>query len=178
MRRSYLLKLAGERLTGEVMESYTNENIERGHIQEDDARRLYAFVSDELLTQVGFIRNGEKGCSPDSLVGENGVLEVKCALAHILIDKLLRGDFPPEHIPQTQGQLWVCEREWVDIAIYSPKLPLFKKRAYRDVKEIARISREVDAFNDELAETVEKVRRYTGEPPQDLKRALQDSIGA
>jgi hypothetical protein len=67
-RRTYLLKLAGERLTGEPMDSYSNHHMERGKVMEDEARRFYAFLTDHELCSVGFIRNGEKGCSPDSLI--------------------------------------------------------------------------------------------------------------
>lgn len=160
-RRTYMLKLAGEILTGDLAEPYSNPFMERGKAMEAEARDLYAFVHDEEpLTSVGFVRSGNKGCSPDSLIGERGVLEIKTALPHILIDRLLRDGFPPEHKAQCQGALWVTEREFVDIAVYWPKLPLFIKRAPRDEEYIRNLSSEVDRFNDELAATVEKIRRY------------------
>lgn len=164
-RRTYMLKLAGEIITEELTESYSNGFMDRGKEQEADARDLYAFINDEPLTRVGFVRNGPVGCSPDAFVGDRGVLEIKTAMAHILIGHLLKGDFPPEHRAQTQGALWVCEREWVDLAIYSPKLPLFVKRAPRDEAYIANLAGEVARFNDELAKIVEDVRRY-GEMPR------------
>lgn len=157
-RKTYLLKLAGEILTEELAETYSNVHMERGKVMEDDARDLYAFLSDDPLTRVGFISNGPKGCSPDALVGDAGILEIKTALPHILLGHLLRGEFPAEHRAQTQGALWVCEREWVDLAIYWPKLPLFVKRAYRDEDYIKNLAAEVDRFNAELADTVERVR--------------------
>lgn len=159
-RREYMLKLAGEILTGEPMESYSNAHMERGRIMEDEARALYAFLSDEPLQRVGFVVNGPKGCSPDSLVGATGMLEIKTALPHILIARLLKDEFPPEHKAQCQGALWVAERDWIDIAIYWPKLPLFTKRAYRDDVYITTLSGAVDQFNAELHETVERIRRY------------------
>ena len=161
-RRTYLLKLAGERLTGEPMDSYSNGHMERGKVMESEARAAYAFMRDADPELVGFIRNGDVGASPDSLVGD-GMLEIKTALPHILIDKLLRDEFPPEHKAQCQGQLWVAEREWVDLAIYWPGLPLFVKRAHRDEKYIKELSEAVARFNAELAAMVEKVRGY-GEP--------------
>lgn len=158
-RRTYMLKLAGEILTEELAENYSNQHMDRGKAMESDARDLYAFLSDDPLTRVGFISNGPKGCSPDALVGASGILEIKTALPHILLAHLLRGEFPPEHKAQTQGALWVCEREWVDLAIYWPKLPLFVKRATRDEEYIKNLAAEVDRFNAELAETVERIRR-------------------
>lgn len=164
-RRTYMLKLAGELITGEPMESYSNDHMERGKAMEDEARNLYAFMTDAEPKRVGFIRNGPKGCSPDSLIddpilGKRGMLEIKTKLAHLTIDCLLKDEFPSEHRAQCQGALWVAEREWIDICVYWPKLPLFVKRAYRDEAFIKDLGQAVDDFNSELAEMVERVRRY------------------
>lgn len=161
-RRTYMLKLAGEILTGEPMEHYTNAHMERGKIMEDEARDFYCFTTDAEPQRVGFIINGLKGCSPDSLIDKNGMLEIKTQLPHLLIDTLLKGEFPPEHKAQCQGALWVAERDWIDIAIYWPRLPLFMKRAHRDEAYIAQIAKAVDQFNAELAETIERIRAYGG----------------
>ncbi|WP_232629119.1 lambda exonuclease family protein [Methylobacterium sp. Leaf118] len=159
-RRAYMMRLAGELLTGEIAETYTNGHMERGKALEPEARNLYAFQADVDPQQVGFVVNGSKGCSPDSLIGDRGALEIKTKLPALLIDCLLRDEFPAEHKAQCQGVLWVAEREWIDIAVYWPRLPLFVKRAHRDEAYIAGLSSAVDAFNDELAEMVERVRRY------------------
>ncbi|WP_020184803.1 lambda exonuclease family protein [Methylopila sp. 73B] len=162
MRRTYMLKLAGEILTGDPMEGFSNSHTDRGHEMEPEARDLYSFVADVEPERVGFIVNGAKGASPDSLIGDVGALEIKTKLPHLLIDVLLRDEFPADHKAQCQGVLWVAEREWIDIAVYWPRLPLFVKRAYRDEPYIKAMSDAVDAFNDELHELVEKVRRYGG----------------
>lgn len=159
-RRSYLNKLAAEIITGEPLEMFTSAAMERGHVMEPDARNLYAFVADIEPQRVGFVRNGPKGCSPDSLLGQDGILEIKTQRGDLLIDTLLKDEFPREHIAQCQGALWVTERAWLDIAVYWPGLPLFIKRATRDEKYIATLTSEVDRFVDELNETVEKIRRY------------------
>lgn len=159
-RRTYMLKLAGEILTGDPMENYGNVHMERGKTMEDEARDFYAFMADAEPERVGFIVNGAKGCSPDSLVGDRGMLEIKTKLPHLMIDVLLKDKFPAEHKAQCQGALWVAEREWIDIAIYWPKLPLFVKRAHRDEDYIAELARAVDRFNEELAETVAFVRKF------------------
>ena len=159
-RKTYMLKLAGEIITGDPMDSYSNAHMERGKAMEDEARKLYAFMTDAEPQRVGFIVNGPKGCSPDSLLGDKGVLEVKTKLAHLTIECLLKDEFPAEHKAQCQGALWVSEREWIDIAVYWPKLPLFVKRAHRDDLYIRQIADAVDQFNAELAETVERIRRF------------------
>lgn len=130
-RQTYLYKLAGEIITGEPMESFSNAHMERGKVMEDEARDLYEFMTDYQCERVGFIRSGRKGASPDSLIGTAGMVEIKTKLPHLMIEAILRGDFPPEHKAQCQGQLWVAEREWIDIAAYWPGMPLFTFRATR-----------------------------------------------
>lgn len=165
-RRTYMLKLAGEIVTGQPMDSFSNHHMERGKEMEGEARDLYAFTAGVDPELVGFIRSGQKGASPDSLVGSDGLLEIKTKLPHLLIDVLLKDEVPPEHKAQCQGQLWVAEREWIDFAAYWPGLPIFIKRMTRDEEYIAKVAAAVDQFNDELAELVERVRAY-GQPMQE-----------
>lgn len=155
-RQTYLYKLAGERLTGDPMDSFSNHHTERGHAMEPEARQLYAFMQDAEPELVGFITNGNKGCSPDSLIGANGMLEIKTKLPHLMLAVLESNEFPSEHRAQCQGQLWVAEREWVDLVCYWPKLPPFIKRAYRDEAFIKLLAAEVEQFNDELETLVAK----------------------
>lgn len=159
----YMLKLAGEIITGQPMDSYSNHHMERGTEMEGEARDLHALMSGTEPQPVGFIRSGQKGASPDSLIGSDGLLEIKTALPHILIDRLLSEPrLPPGHKAQVQGQLWVAEREWCDFVTYWPGLPLFTIRERRDEDYIANLASEVDQFNDELAAIVEKLRRLGG----------------
>jgi len=163
-RKKYMLELAGEILTGEPRETYTNQHMERGKIMEDEARDLYAFLKNCEPQRVGFIRNGNAGCSPDSLIGDAGGLEIKTALAHIQIDRLMKNELPPEHKAQVQGSIWIAEREWWDFSSYcNPKLPLFVKFVQRDNGYIANLKGEVDRFNDELQAVVERIRNYGAE---------------
>ena len=159
-RKSYLNKLVGEILTGEPMATYVNADMERGSLMEDEARDLYSFSRDVDPIRVGFVRNGEKGASPDSLLGDNGGLEIKSAAAHVQVERLLADQLPPEHRAQVQGSLWVCEREWWDFVSYCPKLPLLVKRVYRDEDYIKSIALAVELFNVELQQTVDYIRRY------------------
>jgi len=157
-RRTYMLKLMGERLTGDPMYRYTNDHMERGHDQEPAARELYAFQTDLEPQAVGFIKNGSVGCSPDSIVGDKGMVEIKTKLAHLHLDVLLGDVVPNEHMAQIQGQLWVAEREWCDFVSYCPKLPLFVKRVHRDEAFIERIAKAVDLFERELVTLMDVVQ--------------------
>ncbi len=158
-RATYMKKLAGEILTGKPMEGFSTAHTERGKEMEPDARNLYAFMHDCEPQLVGFIRNGQKGCSPDSLVSNDGMLEIKTKLPHLQIEVLLSSDVPSDHVAQCQGQLWVAEREWIDFVSYWPGLPLFVTRSHRDEDYIKALATAVDEFNDELAHLVERIRR-------------------
>jgi hypothetical protein len=173
-RKKYLHQLAAEIITGEPGENYTNSYMERGKLQEAEARRLYAFVHDAEPERIGFIKNGPKGCSPDALIGSNGLLEIKTRTGHLQVELLLLDRFPPEHRAQVQGALWVSERDWCDLAVYSPGLPLWVGRSYRDDGYIANLAGAVAQFNEELAEIVERVKRY-GTP---LTEQLKQSVAA
>jgi hypothetical protein len=159
-RATYMRKLAGERITGEPAENFTNPAMDRGHLLEDDARKLYSFYADIEPTQVGFVKNGKIGASPDSLLNDDGALEIKTKKPELLIETILRDDFPPEHKAQCQGVLLVTERAWIDIAVYYPGMPFFTKRAKRDEAYLKTLHGEIDRFNDELEALVEKIRSY------------------
>ena len=159
-RRDLMLKLAGEILTGEpAPEGYRNADMDRGHEHEPRARALYSLRYATPI-RVGFIRNGRKGSSPDSLVGDKGGLEIKCAIPAVQIDRLLKGRVPPEHVAQVQGNIWVSEREWWDFMSFCPGLPPLVVRAPRDDAYIANLAKAVDAFNEELDAVVNSIRSY------------------
>lgn len=158
-RRTYMLKLIGERLTGKPAYHYNNDHMERGHEMEPEARDLYSMITDYEPVRVGFMRRGDTGASPDSLIGNDGLLEIKTKLAHLQLDVLLNDELPSEHRAQCQGQLWIAEREWVDFVSYWPGLPLFAKRVYRDEPYIATIKAEVDAFNNQMLELIERINQ-------------------
>jgi hypothetical protein len=162
-RKTYMLKLAGEIITGLPAEGYSNDHMARGQAMEEEARERYAFEHDADPEIVGFISNGQMGASPDSLIGKSGALEIKTKQPNILIEAMLRDDAPPEHKAQCQGVLLVAEREWIDLACYWPAMPLVRHRLTRDEPYLANMKGEIDRFNDELAAVVEKVRRY-GQP--------------
>lgn len=159
-RQTYMRKLAGEIMTGAPMDNYKNAQMERGHEMEDEARKFYALMTDLDPESVGFIRNSHAGCSPDSLIGKDGVLEIKTKAPHLLIEWIEKDQFPPEHKAQCQGQLWVAERKWIDLAAYWPGMPLFTVRAHRDEEYIKMLEQEVARFNGDLLALVDRLRAY------------------
>lgn len=159
-RKKYLLTLAGEVLTGECVESWSNIHMERGKVMEAEARDLYAFKTDAELTRIGFVKSllWNAGASPDSLIGEDGGIEVKTALPHIQLERLIDNELPSEHKAQCQGILGITGRQWIDFVSYWPKLPLFVIRVHRDEAYIAALEAAVKEFNAELSQLVERFR--------------------
>ena len=157
-RRTYLHKLAGEILTGQPMEMVRTFDMERGHAMEPEARDLYVLETGAVLEKVGFVRRGRVGCSPDSLIGKDGGLEIKTKAPHLLIDTILKDEFPAEHKAQVQGTLWITDREWWDLECYWPGMPKFIKRAYRDEAYIATLASEIERFNNDLDAIVEQMK--------------------
>jgi hypothetical protein len=164
-RDSYMRKLAAETITEELGETFKSSAMDRGNEMEAEARAYYALMHDADPELVGFVRNGDKGASPDALIESNGGLELKTQRADLLIETLDHGArdpswIPPEHVAQVQGNLWITEREWFDLCIYWPKMPIFTRRVYRDNAYIMSLAASVRQFNDELAEMVERIRSY------------------
>lgn len=162
-RLTYMHKLAGERITETTATSFVNADMERGKEMEPLIRRHYSFVRDCDPHEVAFVRNGKFGASPDALIGDDGLLEIKSAEPHILIPMLLKAKqdpnyFPPEHKAQCQGSLMATGREWIDLVVYShPKLLLIT-RATRDEDYIQELRDEVDLFDLELRRLVERLK--------------------
>jgi putative phage-type endonuclease len=155
-RRKYMLKLIGEKLTGEVQDGFSNSHTDRGHAMEPDARNLYAMIKGVEPVPVGFMRRGLAGASPDSLVGDSGLLEIKTKLPHLHLEVLLSDEMPSEHRAQVQGQLWISGREYCDFVSYWPGLFPFIKRVYRDESFIENIAVAVYKFIDEMEELTQR----------------------
>jgi hypothetical protein len=176
VRRGYLCRLAAERLLGETQETYTNHHFRRGKEMESEARDLYAFINEVDPTLVGFIRNEIAGCSPDALIGEDGMLEIKTRLPALMVDVLAQGGTPPEHKAQLQGGLWITERSWCDFVAYWPGMPLYVARVERDDEYIEGLAQEVTKFADELAALVQRISQ--GSPSSILRDQLERSLAA
>jgi len=163
-RASYMRKLAGEIITGIPMESYTNEDMERGSQQEPEILARYVFETGNDVTPCGFIKNGKKGCSPDGLIRDDGMVQIKSAAPHVMIEILmdLHKGAPKKHLPQCHGELWVAERKWTDLVIgSSPRLPLAIFHLKRDQQFINDIETSVHWFNRDLAEMVKTIERLS-----------------
>lgn len=167
-RRKLLYQLAGEILTGEPAENYSNAAMQRGKDMEAEARAHYAFTREVQLTRVGFVRRTLPsgrfvGCSPDSLIGDAGMLEIKTMAPHLLIQLAESGRFPTEHRAQIHGSLWVSGRQTCDLSIFYRKMPIAPVYSViRDEVYIREISNAIEIFDFELNGLVEKMRKMGG----------------
>lgn len=161
---SYIKKLAGERLTGEPMKHYQNTAMDRGHAMEDEALDKYAFLKDTKIEKVGFIKDTKlnAGCSPDGLISKDGMVEIKTAEPHILIDIILADKFPAEHVAQSYGNLYISGRQWIDIGIYWPKMPMFVKRLHRNEQYDAELLSAINRANREIEKIVQAMNALMG----------------
>ena len=156
-RRTLMLKKAGERITGNPSESYSNEHMERGKEQEATARELYIAHTGAEVVECGFMKDGNVGYSPDGIIGTTGLIEIKSRLAHVQADTLLSGEVPSENMAQIQGGLWISKREYLDYVSYTPGMPLFIKRVLPDLVYIDNLSREIQAFEVELQAVIQQI---------------------
>ncbi|MGX0957434.1 hypothetical protein AB7M18_003562 [Pseudomonas viridiflava] len=155
---TYMDQLIGERITEEAAElPFQTKATIRGHEQEQTARGLYEAREDVTSCEVGIILNHGIGYSPDGLIGDDGLIEIKTKLPKFQVGVILAGEVPKEHIAQCQGGLWVSEREWIDFISYWPGMPLFVKRLYRDEALIRKIKERVETFYEILDERMNRV---------------------
>jgi len=162
MRKNLLYRLAGEILSGQKYEGYSNDHMERGIQQEADARDMYEFVSGNHVYQTGLIKASEhKHESPDGLVGDDGKIEIKCTIPSVHIGTIISDKVPSEYVKQIQWGLHICKRKWCDFVSYSPTViskPIWIKRVERDEDLIAELNDGADQFIRELREIVRKIK--------------------
>ena len=163
-RKNYKTRIVAERLTGDIGDSYSNAAMEWGVQTEAQAAMAYEVSKETFLDKTGFWKHNQiqwLGCSPDRLVGNDGLVEIKCPNTTTHIDYWLAKKVPSEYVKQVQGQLWVMEREWCDFVSFDPRLPeknrLLIVRAYRDEEFIKQMQQEVEQFLNEVEALIIKL---------------------
>jgi hypothetical protein len=159
----YANQLIAEQLLGVPIEDFGSAFIQRGNFLEKRAVSYYELQRECDTQAVGFVLRDDRrsGASPDRLVGENGLLEIKCPSAPNHIEYLLDKD-GIGYKTQVQGQLWIAEREWSDTLSFNPDMPPALVRQYRDEKYIKALAAAVDQFLAFLDETKVKLQKQYG----------------
>lgn len=179
-RANLRARLVAERLTGRTQETYTNAAIQHGIDTEDEARAMYEVASGVMVEETGWHphpRIAWSGASPDGLVGDDGLLELKCPNTATHIDALLSKRVPAKYLPQMQWQMAVTGRKWVDFVSYDPRMPpdlqLWTDRVARDDARIEQLEAEAEKFLAEVADVVSKLRgTHTDQPERDGLQVL------
>ena len=164
-RANYMAELICEILTGNSTEHFTSAAMEHGTEYEPMARAAYEAITGSMVNQVGFIDHEEiadSGYSPDGLVDDRGLIEIKCPNTATHLDTLINGTVKKDYIYQMNFGMDCSKRAWCDFISYDPRLPdnlsIFIKRFDRDESMITAIREEVKKFQAELQETLEKLR--------------------
>jgi hypothetical protein len=180
-----MAELLIERLTGEPAPRFTNGAMEWGTQCEPEARIVYEFKANLSVEEVGFIEHRHllmAGCSPDGLVGDDGLVEIKCPSTATHIETLLGASIDEKYVKQMQFQMGCTGRSWCDWVSYDPRLPInlrtVIRRVPRDDKLIAKLDKEGEEFLDELAEKCRRLSAIVEGKDDTTLRQLQASVEA
>jgi putative phage-type endonuclease len=162
-RRNYKIQLVSERLTGEKQETYINQAMQDGIDREFYARERYVQRFGEV-EEVGFVKHPtlEAGASPDGMVGDDGLLEIKCPMGTTHTETLMTQEVPSKYIPQIQFQLRCTGRKWCDFVSYNPMFPehlqVFVKRVEADEVYQMELDKEIEAFLLEVQTIIDRLK--------------------
>ena len=164
-RVNYLIKLAIQRVTGQIEESYTNEAMQWGIDNEDQARVAYEVASGNFVDQVGFVDHeiiDWFGCSPDGLVDTDGLVEIKCPNSATHWEYFKTKEVPKKYFIQMQAQMSCTGRKWCDFVSFDPRMPersqLLIIRVPRDNTFIDLMETEVMEFLIEVFDEVQLMK--------------------
>jgi len=160
-RGNYLIELALQRVTGNIEPMYTNDAMAWGTATEPQARVAYEVKTGNFVDQIAFVDHFTIewfGCSPDGLVGNDGLIEIKCPNSATHWATIKDGKPPAKYVIQMQSQMAVTNREWCDFVSFDPRMPersqLFICRVERDNKMIEEIQSEIVKFLSEVESEV------------------------
>lgn len=168
-RATYMGQLIAERLSGEPVSSFSSAAMQWGTETEPMARGAYEWVTGFSVEEVGFVRHPNieaAGMSPDGLVGDIGLVEIKCPNTSTHIDTLLGAKAPAKYIDQMQWQMACSGRQWCDFVSFDPRMPqnmnLFQIRIQRDDDRISHLEKSVIEFINEMDAKIDQLTEKYG----------------
>lgn len=183
VRRNYRAELISEILTNVPYPRFVSQEMRWGSDQEPFARAAYELQHDLLVETCGFILHpgvDRFGASPDGLVGDDGLIQIKCPNTATHLSWLMSGVIPVEHMPQMLAEMSCTQRAWCDFCSYDPRLPehlqLFVRRFSRDAKLIAVLEREVENFNQQIDELLAALPQKPQGLVECLDRVANDEL--
>ena len=183
-RANVMAALIAERLTGIPHDGYVNSIMLRGIEVEPEARSAYSFYNNCDVVEVGLVRHPvivNSHASPDGLVGDDGLVEIKSPNTSTHIEALLGASVPQKYKYQMQWQMACTGRAWCDFVSFDPRMPEELKihicRIDRDDALIATLESEVIEFLTEVDSKLAQLRALTsGKTP--LTGALEGSLAS
>jgi putative phage-type endonuclease len=166
-RQNFLAIIAAERISKQA-ESFTNAAMQWGIDTEPFAREAYEARNGVKVVQVGFCLHPtikDAGASPDGLVGDDGLIEIKCPNTSTHVGTLIDQKAPTKYIPQIQFQLACTGRQWCDFVSFDPRIEqsFFQIRVERDSEYIEKMEKEVSEFLEEVDRLVNQIQGNTNE---------------
>lgn len=162
---NYLAQLVVERLTGCVTETFKNAYMERGNEDEEAARDCYSFFTGNDVDQIAFIKHPTIDCfgvSPDGLIGDDGMVEIKRKIPALHIKYILQNRIPPEYVKQMTAELACSGRKWNEFVSYCPEMPenmqLFICRMERDETAIKVMEQSVIEFDKAVNKMIQELK--------------------
>jgi putative phage-type endonuclease len=157
-RKKYKIELIAERMTDTMVSRFVTDAMQWGLSQEPFARARYEEVTGDFVTLCGFALHGEIPCfgaSPDGLIGEDGLIEIKCPTSETYAGWIIGGTVPEQHKPQMLAQLAVTGRQFVDFFAFDPRVKVeshqhFLRRFTPAEEEIAAIEDAARKFLSEV----------------------------
>lgn len=164
-RQNYLAQLVVERLTQKPTETYSNAAMQWGTETEPLARAAYEIKHDLMVSEIGFVPHPViemAGASPDGLVGDDGLIEIKCPNTATHIETLLNDTIKSEYKTQMQWQMACTGRQWTDFVSFDPRMPEKHQmkiiRVNRNESVIQTLEKEVTEFLTEVDKTIERIK--------------------
>ena len=164
MAESYMMELVAERLTGESKPFFENDAMRWGTETEGEARAVYSIKNSRFdVEEVAFIElDDDIGISPDGLVGDDGLIEIKCPNTTTQLKRALSDNYSKDYKAQIQMQLWVSERAWCDFVSFDPRLSgkagYLEQRVYRDNSYISDMQDKTFEFVGKMKELINKLK--------------------
>lgn len=167
--RAIVAQLAAERITGTTDPTFTNDDMMRGVLDEPLAVEKYAEHYGAVTTTGFMVRREDDwtlGYSPDGLVGDDGLIEIKCPRAKTHLRTILSDEVPTRHMPQLQAGLLVTGRAWCDFISYYGGMPLYVKRVHPDPAWLEAIEEACRQFEQTVNQMLNDYESAAAEMPE------------
>jgi len=154
----YINQLVAERVTGASVEVKVTEAMQRGTDLEPEARSLFEFITDLVVTEAPLCLHDilDAGASPDAFIGDDSLLEIKCPSGHTHVEYLRDGCLPSKYVAQVQGQLWITGKVKAHFLSYHPDFKPLMVVVQRDEIFIAKLEAEVVKATNKIGELVKE----------------------